>query len=80
MPEVLPDPVSPEKKKCRLAFYAGNGCACISRCRLISLLRGRDLYLTLQVVLPPATGERARAAYRAFEKELHFNPRQALEA
>ena len=37
-------------------------------------------YLMLRVVLPPATGERARAAYRAFEKELHFNPRQALEA
>ena len=46
-------------------------------------LRGRgipgkeagDLYLLLEVVLPPATSERARELYQTMARELAFNPR-----
>lgn len=49
-------------------------------------LRGRgipdaspgDLYVVLQVSLPPADTEAAKAAYRALEKTLNFNPRARL--
>ncbi|HTQ37047.1 MAG TPA: DnaJ C-terminal domain-containing protein [Steroidobacteraceae bacterium] len=49
-------------------------------------LRGRglpsqppgDLYAILQVALPPADGEAARAAYQAFAAAVAFNPRAAL--
>lgn len=49
-------------------------------------LRGRgipsdppgDLYLVLEVVLPPADTERARQFYRMMAQELAFNPRQGL--
>jgi curved DNA-binding protein len=50
-------------------------------------LRGRgipgnppgDLYLELDLVLPPATTEAARQLYRTMEREMNFNPRQAAE-
>jgi curved DNA-binding protein len=46
-------------------------------------LRGRgipghtpgDLYVTLQVVLPPATDDKARAAYQRMAQDLPFDPR-----
>lgn len=49
-------------------------------------LRGRgiparpagDLFVVLQIVLPPANSERAKALYRQMEKELAFNPRAKL--
>jgi curved DNA-binding protein len=49
-------------------------------------LRGRglpakvpgDLYAVLQVVLPPADSDKARAAYAAFASAASFNPRSAL--
>ncbi len=34
-----------------------------------------DLYLILEVVLPPASSDRARDLYRAMERDLAFNPR-----
>lgn len=34
-----------------------------------------DLYLELQVVLPPAQTEQAKAAYQRMADELAFNPR-----
>ena len=37
-----------------------------------------DLYVVIQVVLPPAESEAARAAYRDLEKALPFNPRARL--
>ena len=36
-----------------------------------------DLYLELQVVLPPATGERARELYETMAREMKFDPRAA---
>jgi curved DNA-binding protein len=50
-------------------------------------LRGRgipgdppgDLYLELDLVLPPANTEAARELYRAMERETKFNPRRATE-
>ncbi len=49
-------------------------------------LRGRgiparapgDLYMSLQIVLPPANTEKARKAYEAMKEELDFNPRAPL--
>ncbi|MEP7314352.1 MAG: DnaJ C-terminal domain-containing protein [Pseudomonadota bacterium] len=49
-------------------------------------LRGRglpasapgDLYVTLQIVLPPADSDEARAAYAAFAAAAPFNPRSSL--
>lgn len=35
-----------------------------------------DLYLVLEVVLPPATGEKERVFYQTMAQELAFNPRQ----
>jgi curved DNA-binding protein len=37
-----------------------------------------DLYITLQVVLPPADSEQARILYREMEQKLAFNPRAKL--
>jgi curved DNA-binding protein len=37
-----------------------------------------DLYVVLNIVLPPADTESARAAYRAFEQAAPFNPRKRL--
>ncbi|HEC16879.1 MAG TPA: J domain-containing protein [Sedimenticola sp.] len=37
-----------------------------------------DFYAVLQIALPPAETEAARAAYRDFEKALPFNPRARL--
>lgn len=36
-----------------------------------------DLYLELEVVLPPASSARARELYQAMARELAFNPREA---
>jgi curved DNA-binding protein len=51
-------------------------------------LRGRglpgqpagDLYLVLDVVLPPATSDRARELYRTMAREMPFNPRAGPRA
>lgn len=37
-----------------------------------------DLYLALEVVLPPAATEKAREFYQTMAQELAFNPRQNL--
>lgn len=37
-----------------------------------------DLYLILEVMLPPATSDKARELYQSMARELAFNPRQAL--
>jgi curved DNA-binding protein len=37
-----------------------------------------DLYVVLQIALPPAADERAKAAYRAMADALPFNPRDSL--
>jgi len=37
-----------------------------------------DLYVVLQIALPPADSEAAKAAYSEFEKALEFNPRASL--
>jgi len=51
-------------------------------------LRGRgipgdppgDFYLVLELALPPADTEAARAAYRKMQQDLPFNPRRHMEA
>jgi curved DNA-binding protein len=37
-----------------------------------------DFYVVLQVALPPAPDEKAKAAYRAMADALPFNPRAGL--
>ncbi len=37
-----------------------------------------DFYVVLQIALPPANTEQAKAAYKNMQKEFTFNPRQAL--
>ncbi len=37
-----------------------------------------DLYVVLQIALPPADSKKAKEAYEAMEKELDFNPRADL--
>jgi len=37
-----------------------------------------DLYLILEVVLPPASSERARELYQAMARDLAFNPRERI--
>lgn len=37
-----------------------------------------DLYLVMEVVLPPATSPKARELYQTMARELAFNPRQVL--
>lgn len=39
-----------------------------------------DLYLILQVVLPPGDNDKARELYQAMERELNFNPRERIGA
>lgn len=39
-----------------------------------------DLYLVMEVVLPPATSPKARELYQTMARELAFNPRQGLGA
>jgi curved DNA-binding protein len=39
-----------------------------------------DLYLILDVVLPPATSDRARELYEQMARELAFNPRERIGA
>jgi curved DNA-binding protein len=38
-----------------------------------------DLYVVLEVVLPPAQSDRAKALYRQMETDLAFDPRQDME-
>ncbi|MDP2904173.1 MAG: DnaJ C-terminal domain-containing protein, partial [Methylovulum sp.] len=37
-----------------------------------------DLFIVLQIVLPPATTEKAKAAYQNMQQAFDFNPRQAM--
>lgn len=37
-----------------------------------------DLYLVLEIVLPPASNPKAREIYQTMERELNFNPRRDL--
>ena len=46
--------------------------------RGIPAARPGDLYLVLEVVLPPATSDRARELYRTMARELAFNPRAGM--
>ena len=39
-----------------------------------------DLYLVLEIVLPPASNPKARELYQTMERELDFNPRRDLGA
>jgi curved DNA-binding protein len=39
-----------------------------------------DFYVVLQIVLPPANTEKAKAVYQKMQQELDFNPRHALGA
>ncbi len=39
-----------------------------------------DLYLVLELVLPPATSDKARDLYRAMERDMAFNPRAGVRA
>ena len=43
------------------------------------ILAPGDLYVVLQVALPPADTEAAKAAYRDMEAALDFNPRDRLQ-
>ncbi len=38
-----------------------------------------DLYVVLQIVLPPADDEKSRALYRQMQEEIRFNPRASME-
>ena len=46
--------------------------------RGIPAKRTGDLYVVLQISLPPADSKKAKEAYEAMEKELDFNPRADL--
>jgi curved DNA-binding protein len=37
-----------------------------------------DFYVVLQIVLPPATTEQAKAIYQKMQQTLDFNPRQSM--
>ena len=37
-----------------------------------------DLYVTLQIVLPPADSAKAKKLYRTMARELDFDPRKGL--
>ena len=39
-----------------------------------------DLYLVLEVVLPPAATDKARQLYETMAREMDFNPRQDMGA
>jgi curved DNA-binding protein len=49
------------------------------RGRGIPAAQAGDLYLILEVVLPPATTDSARELYQTMAREMAFNPRQGLE-
>jgi curved DNA-binding protein len=38
-----------------------------------------DLYVVVQIVLPPADDDKARASYKRMQEELEFNPRATME-
>jgi curved DNA-binding protein len=38
-----------------------------------------DLYVVLQIVLPPANDEKSRALYKRMQEEISFNPRASME-
>ncbi len=38
-----------------------------------------DLYVVLQIVLPPADDEKSRELYRRMQEEISFNPRASME-
>ena len=38
-----------------------------------------DLFVVLQIVLPPADDEESRALYRRMQEEIEFNPRASME-
>ena len=37
-----------------------------------------DLYVVLQIALPPATGDKAEQIYKKMQEEMNFNPRAGL--
>ena len=39
-----------------------------------------DLYIVLEVVLPPADSDKAKKLYQSMAQELAFNPREAAGA
>jgi curved DNA-binding protein len=39
-----------------------------------------DLYLVLEIVLPPAATDKARQLYETMAREMDFNPRQGMGA
>ena len=49
-----------------------------SRAQAQSGAQGGDLYLMLELVLPPADTERARQLYETMARELNFNPRAGM--
>jgi curved DNA-binding protein len=51
-----------------------------SRAQAQSGAPGGDLYLMLELVLPPADTERARQLYETMARELNFNPRAGMGA
>jgi curved DNA-binding protein len=51
-----------------------------SRAQAQSGAAGGDLYLMLELVLPPADTERARQLYETMARELDFNPRAGMGA
>ena len=38
-----------------------------------------DLYVVLQVVLPPADDEKSRELYKRMQEEIQFDPRASME-
>ena len=46
--------------------------------RGIPATQAGDLYLVLEVALPPAHDDKARALYETMAREMEFNPRQKL--
>jgi len=65
-----------------LAIPAGSsgGTRLRLRGRGIPAKQSGDLYVDLQIALPPADSDRAREMYRNMERELAFNPRSEMEA
>ena len=59
---------------------SGGGTRLRLRGRGIPAKQPGDLYVELQIALPPADSDRAREIYRTMERELGFNPRSDMEA
>jgi curved DNA-binding protein len=59
---------------------SGGGTRLRLRGRGIPAKQPGDLYVELQIALPPADSDRAREIYRTMERELGFNPRSEMEA